>query len=321
LKEFTISPGTGQPAPLRLRADLLRQRLHRQNLKGKEAPEPTWFSRLSRRVAIEAFLRAGLKVSLLQRRGYRNFLNFQVVHNQVTLPRLPKAFDGLRILQLSDLHIDLDPGLVPALLSAVANLEYDLCVITGDFRNLCFGPHEATARLTRELHAVIGVPVLAVLGNHDPVELAVDLEAGGLRFLLNENLVLERDGEFLYVLGVDDTYYYCTDDLEQAMQGVDPAGCKLLLSHAPVRVAEAAEAGIDWQVGGHTHGGQICLPGAIPVIVHGNIPRQCLVGAWQWGAMKGYTSRGTGACGVPVRFNCPPEITLHTLLSPESYDQ
>ena len=90
----------------------------------------------------------------------------------------------------------------------------------------------------------------------------------------------------------------------------------ILLSHSPETHREAAALGYDLQLSGHTHGGQICLPGGIPIL-H-NAPgcrRELIAGPWREGSMLGYTSRGAGAAGVAARFFCPPEITIHTLRS------
>jgi uncharacterized protein len=89
-----------------------------------------------------------------------------------------------------------------------------------------------------------------------------------------------------------------------------------LLSHTPEVYRQAAHAGFDLLLSGHTHGGQICLPGSIPLMLEAVLPRRMGAGAWQHGKMAGYTSVGAGCSVVPVRFNCPPEITLHRLRRP-----
>jgi len=88
---------------------------------------------------------------------------------------------------------------------------------------------------------------------------------------------------------------------------LEDAGLSLLLNET------ASLDRFDLHLSGHTHGGQICLPGGIPLIRNGNCPKEMIAGAWRYGKMHGYTSRGTGCCGVAARFFCPPEITVHTL--------
>lgn len=250
----------------------------------------------------------------LHRQGYAQFLHPQVVEHVMPLPDLPAALSGVAILQLSDLHLDLDPGFVPALAKQLDGLSCDLAVITGDFRNLTSGPHEAaiagTIELLRHLHA----PAYAVPGNHDSLAMVPPLEAAGLRFLLNEHVVWTHRNASLVVAGVDDAVYHETHDLARAFAGAPANTTRLLLSHSPSIYRKAAAHGVHLLLAGHTHGGQICLPGGHAVLASSGCPRKLLRGAWTYEGMQGYTSPGTGACGVPLRFHCPAEITLHRLV-------
>ena len=92
-----------------------------------------------------------------------------------------------------------------------------------------------------------------------------------------------------------------------------PANHSILLSHTPEIYRQAAHADFDLLLCGHTHGGQVCLPGSIPLTLDSELPRRFGAGLWQYHTMVGYTSAGAGSSIVAVRFNCPPEITLHTL--------
>ena len=142
-----------------------------------------------------------------------------------------------------------------------------------------------------------------------------DLEALGIRVLLNECVAINRGEASIYLAGVDDAHFYRADDIEKAAAGI-PQGCvSVLLSHTPEIYNQAARAGFDLMLSGHTHGGQICLPGEIPITLDAVLPRSFGSGAWTYGEMAGYTSVGAGSSVVPVRFNCPPEITLHELHS------
>ena len=261
------------------------------------------------------FIRFCFRASGLHRHGYRQFLDVRVVDHEVRLPRLPAALDGTVILQLSDLHLDLDPNFVPALAKRLDGLSYDLAVITGDFRNLTLGPWEPSVAGTIELLGHLRPPVYAVTGNHDALAMVPPLEAAGLRFLLNEHVVWTRRGASLVVAGVDDPRHFGSHDVARALAGAPPGAVRVLLAHSPIVHAEAAAQGVDLLLAGHTHGGQICLPGGRIVVSSERSPRAYRRGAWQHAGMPGYTSSGTGACGAPLRFHCPAEITRHILRS------
>jgi uncharacterized protein len=97
------------------------------------------------------------------------------------------------------------------------------------------------------------------------------------------------------------------------MAGVAAEDCVLLLSHTPEPYRQAAHAGVDLMLSGHTHGGQVCLPGGIPILTDTPTPRAYVRGPWRYRAMAGYTSVGCGSSVVDVRLNCLPELTLHQL--------
>jgi uncharacterized protein len=153
-----------------------------------------------------------------------------------------------------------------------------------------------------------------VLGNHDSIAMVPDMETLGIRVLLNECAVIERAPASLYLAGVDDAHFYRADNIEKAAADI-PGGCvSILLSHTPEIFRQAAHAGFDLMLSGHTHGGQICLPGGIPILLEADLPRAFGAGAWRYADMVGYTSVGAGSSVVPVRFNNRPEIALHRLV-------
>jgi predicted MPP superfamily phosphohydrolase len=255
-----------------------------------------------------------LKITGLYGWGHRNFLDVRCVENEVLLPSLPPVFDGFRLLQLSDLHLDIDPEITDAIIRRLEGVAYDLCVITGDYRASSSGAYQRAIDCSARLAATLRPPVYAILGNHDFIEFVPPLEEAGLTFLLNETVKLERGGETIYLSGVDDPHFYETDNLEKARAGIPPGMVSILLAHSPELYRQAAATGYDFMLSGHTHAGQICLPGRIP-IMGGNArcPRHMLYGPWRYGPLQGYTSAGTGSCGVPVRYFCPPEFTVHRL--------
>jgi predicted MPP superfamily phosphohydrolase len=195
----------------------------------------------------------------------------------------------------------------------IAPLDYDACVLTGDYRALTSGPYNETLERMGTLCSRIRQPIYAVLGNHDTIRMVPALEDMGIRVLLNEADTIERDGEKLHVAGIDDAHYFRVDNMEKAADGIPLEDFSILLSHTPEVYRQAAHAGFDLMLSGHTHAGQICLPGQIPVKLNAVLPRRFGAGAWMHGTMHGYTSSGVGTSIVTARFNCPPEITLHRL--------
>ena len=294
------------------RAYARRRKIERGRLIEYHLPVSPRMTALKIRV-IRPILTLGLRVLGLYRHGYRQFHNLRVRRNTLAIRRLPDAFEGFTLLQMSDLHIDLDPSLVDSVAAAIAGLQYDVCVITGDFRNSTIGTWDEVVPPMKRLVEQIRAPVYAVLGNHDFSSMVPPLEAAGVRFLVNESAVLERGGAALHLVGIDDPNIYATHDLDYALRGVPPGAVKILLSHSPVIYREAAARGFEALLAGHTHGGQVCLPGGGILVRNDRSPRRFLRGAWRHGDLLGYTSSGTGSCGIPIRFNCPPEVTLHTL--------
>jgi predicted MPP superfamily phosphohydrolase len=252
----------------------------------------------------------------LQARGRANALDFQLRSNNLVLPHLPEIFDGFTLLHLSDLHLDAMEEFPDRLAHRVADLNYDICVLTGDYRFRTHGPHQSAMAGLQRLREEIDRDIYAILGNHDTLLLMEPMEAMGIRVLFNENIALEREGRFVYLAGTDDPHYFATDNLEKAYDGIPDSAVSILLTHSPEIYRHAAYVGFDVMLCGHTHGGQICLPGSIPLTLNSSAPRFTGRGAWTFDLMQGYTSRGTGSSVAPVRFNCPPEITLHTLSRP-----
>jgi uncharacterized protein len=258
-------------------------------------------------------IRRTLKLTGLYWRGRKNAEHIAVRHHEVCVAGLPPAFDGFTILQLSDLHIDMNAGAMRRLVALLPELRYDLCVLTGDYRGKTFGPFAATLEEMAQLRRHLTGPVYGVLGNHDSLRMVPALEEMGIRMLVNEAESLPRDGQRLHLAGIDDAHYYRLDNIEKAAAGIPEGEVSILLSHTPEIYRQAAHAGFALMLSGHTHGGQICLPGAIPVTLDSALPRQMGSGSWRYGQMIGYTSVGVGSCIVAVRINCPPEITLHRL--------
>lgn len=259
-------------------------------------------------------IRAALMATGLYWRARKNAEDIEIRRHDVRCPDLPASFDGFTILHLSDLHVDMNDGAMRRLIELLPTISYDLCVLTGDYRAKTFGPHQAATEGLVRVRDHLEGPVYGVLGNHDTVRMVPALEEAGIRMLLNEAEAIERGGDHIHLVGIDDAHFYRMDNIEKAASSVPPAEFSILLSHTPEIYRQAAHAGFNLLLSGHTHGGQICLPGAIPIILDSVLPRRMGSGSWIYHDMIGYTSTGVGSCILPVRLNCPPEITLHRLM-------
>jgi predicted MPP superfamily phosphohydrolase len=255
-----------------------------------------------------------LRITGLYQKGLAQAKDIRVENKRLFFNDLPNAFNGFKILHLSDLHIDAIEGLEEIILKKIQSLSFDLCVITGDFRMDTTGSFRQIIppmqRLLSSLHPPYGI--LAVLGNHDTYRLVNELEPFGVRFLVNETVRLEKNGQHIRITGIDDTYYFYTDRAQEAFEQEHP-DFAIALAHTGEMSDIAADNSYRLYLCGHTHGGQICLPGGIPVITHQKRARNRIRGIWQQNGMTGYTSPGAGVSGIPIRLNCPPEVTLFEL--------
>ena len=263
--------------------------------------------------SLRSIIRNCLRLVLLHGRARRNARRIEIRHNHIKLPRLPAAFEDFTLLQISDLHLDMAADFPHALIEAVRQVEYDLCVLTGDFRAETFGPYEAALQGLQQVRTQLEGEVYAILGNHDTVCMVPGMESMDIRLLLNEQVTLQRGGDTIYLVGIDDPHYYRADNLEKAAENIPEDAVSILLAHSPEIYQHAAHADFDVMLCGHTHAGQICLPGGVPLMCNASCPRSLCAGAWSYHGLSGYTSAGSGACVVDVRLNCPPEITLHHL--------
>lgn len=240
---------------------------------------------------------------------------FVVERVNVALPRLPARLDGLRVAQLSDLHISqytTQADIARALALAMRQFP-DLIVLTGDFIWRQAAQHAPDLiEPLRRLAAPLGV--YAVLGNHDHWEGAahvVDVVTqAGVVVLRNQSVRLDA-GAPLWLVGVDDVWER-KHDLRSALAGLPDEACKLLLAHEPDYADRAATFPVDLQLSGHSHGGQINLPHFGPPVLP-YLGQEYPAGLYQVGSMALYTNRGIGVIAPPVRLNCPPEVTLLTL--------
>ncbi|MCB1693217.1 MAG: metallophosphoesterase [Pseudomonadales bacterium] len=285
----------------------LTQRLLREHDKGDHFTK----RELDDLLPLGAAIRVLATLTGIRRRGERNARALSVTHHTCRSAKLPQAFDGYRILQLSDLHFDGPLDYLPGLSDCLEGLRYDLCVITGDFRHR-FQDSKRLRDQFAALRPVIDAEIFAVPGNHDALGMVVWLEEMGYNFLLNESCAIRRADASIRVAGVDDYHYFRCADIEKAMAGIEDEFV-VMLNHSPEQFREAAYAGVDLYLSGHTHGGQVCGPGGWAPRLNLECSRRVGQGAWRFRDMTGYTSRGVGTSLAHLRFNCAPEVVVHEL--------
>jgi len=252
----------------------------------------------------------------------------EITHRSIHLRSLPASFDGMRIVQLSDIHLDefTEPFLLRHAIEQINRLQPDAVLLTGDFVSYEISPRkfsERSAWQCAEILTELKCPErYAILGNHDHflggTEVTRALRTSGLPVLINSYLPIERKGDRIWLAGLDDPL--CgRPDLNRAI----PASIReiegqpvILMCHEPDfaddMLMHPAGKSIGLMVSGHTHGGQVRVPflGALALPPRG---RKYVEGLFRLGPMQLYVNRGVGTVGVPFRFACPPEITEFTL--------
>jgi len=239
----------------------------------------------------------------------------------ITLPRLPRHLDGLRVLHLSDLHLHPGSELALQVPELVARVPHDLTCYTGDFINIdkdIPAVAELLARMPRD------EDTYAVLGNHDYIPFGRDhgandaprlrtvLAAAGITVLTNEARPVL--GGALYIVGVDDPATY-RDDLPRAMADVPPDACALALAHSPDVALRLGSRRPDLILAGHTHGGQIRLPRVGPLMTLSGLPKALAMGLGAYKDVPLFVSRGIGYSTLNLRVGTPSEVALLTLRS------
>ena len=251
----------------------------------------------------------------------------ETTHQRIMLRRLPKAFDGFRIAQLSDIHVGpfMPADDIRKYVAMVNQLKPDLVALTGDFVTWEASPERAVVEALSGLKAPFGI--FGCMGNHERwagVEDSITrlFAEHGAKMLRLENATIESAGERLNLIGVD----YQTrmrfgpprdGIVSQYLEGVEPlmlpGAVNILLSHNPNTFDRAAELGIDLSLAGHTHGGQVTLEYISPDLSPARLITAYVRGWFQKGESQLYVNRGIGTIFSPVRFGSPPEITLYEL--------
>jgi predicted MPP superfamily phosphohydrolase len=234
-----------------------------------------------------------------------------IERQEIFLRRLPKKLDGLRIVHLSDFHYGplVNPEHLERAVRAANDLHADLIALTGDYISQDRGYAAPCAEMVGRLRARHGV--FAVLGNHDhwtDAALIADLfRAEGIRVLINEGLRIDLRQETFWLAGVDDTMVGL-EDLPLALAGSSDDELKLLLAHNPIILRRAARANVDLVLSGHTHGGQVTWRSEKNS--SGRPRRRLLRGLGRRGNTQIYVTRGLGTVVLPIRYGCPPEISV-----------
>lgn len=272
-------------------------------------------------------------LAFISAKGFLNTRNLELVKLKVGLKRLPHTFDGLKVGQITDIHAgpSVPRELIREGVDIIMANRPDLIVLTGDFvsgatkiiwtsyggfkqrhYNYCM---EELGRLKAPLG------VFAVLGNHDfwsgqevTFKIIHGLEELGVQVLRNKAIPIERKGQHLYIVGVDD-YWESSYSLSEALKDVPKDACRILLSHNPDvnEDIENLSERIDFIISGHTHGGQVVLPFVGALYIPSPFGQKYLAGLVRDQKRQTYISRGLGLFFVPVRINCPPDVSLLTL--------
>jgi len=264
--------------------------------------------------------------------GFTSRDNLTVESIQLAFPNLPKAFDGLTIVQISDLHASWWVGrdYLTRVVDRVNGMAKDLVVITGDIitgsvndfwkRWLPSAGGTYIPMVAEVLGRLTAGPKFAVLGNHDhwdgketELRLVGELERVGIPVLRNRSRTFMKNGESLHIAGTDDVWF--TSDLNRALKDVPRDAFKILLSHSPdIRTEIKDQDRIDLLLCGHTHGGQVAIPFLSHRFIPIRDPRRYLAGLVKENYGYTYVNRGIGTLVFPLRIGAPPEITVLRLL-------
>lgn len=242
---------------------------------------------------------------------------YEITKTEFHIPDLPQEFDGFSVSLVSDIHSGafMLPDEMSEYVRIINDLGSDLIAVPGDFVNGRVDEVFPFVDTFNELRAPFGV--YGVLGNHDyysgdPDRIAREVTGAGIRILRNENLVIRRNGESITLAGVDDVGRSdrAPIQLDTALDGVPDASTSILLCHRPYYLRQAASRNISLMLSGHTHGGQIVFGKyGNAILTPAAFASSYIAGKYSAGGTQMYVSRGIGTVGLPIRLNCPPEIT------------
>lgn len=253
--------------------------------------------------------------------GTANEGEFEIIRKTITIPNLPEKFKGFTIGMMSDIHssVFMNKEDMSGYVRSMNELKTDMIVVTGDFVNSKTEEVYPFAEAFSELRAEHGV--YGCLGNHDfftkNVELvAKKIDECGVRLLRNDAVKIQKDGTFFNLVGVDDIGRNVdpADYMNKALAFAKNDQPKILLCHKPYYFQQAKDLGIDLTLSGHTHGGQVVF-GVVDStrISLATLASKYISGLYTLGSSNLYVNNGIGFTGLPVRINCPAELTVITL--------
>lgn len=241
---------------------------------------------------------------------------------QIKHPLIPDSFNDIRIVQFSDTHLGFQYTLhqFNKLVKKINSLQPDIILFTGDLMDKPnqYSEINKLMPILKKLHAPLGK--YCIFGNHDHGGYGSDIyrnimEATDFTVLLNESVPIKlRDGSFIYLLGIDDAMLG-NPNLPLTLKNVPKNSFKILLSHAPDLAENASQYPIQWQLSGHSHGGQIKIPflGALVTPPFGQLYPEGLYSVGNESPLSLYVNRGIGTTRLPFRFLSKPELTIFTL--------
>lgn len=263
-----------------------------------------------------------LKLTPFFKWGMKNAKELHLIENEIATPALAKDKLPVKILHLSDLHLDESIFDFDDLLWKLKEVgEIDFCCLTGDLVTgwpqneiVC----EKIKALITTLKAQTKHQLYYVLGNHDSWKMVSFLEELGITVLTNQ-LVTHNKSDNLSLaiefIGTDDPHYFYQKDAIRILEEGQSEHFRVALVHTPELYREASLNSINLYLCGHTHGGQIALPGGVAIIRRVYRGKRYAYGPWKFGPMYGYTTSGVGTSSIPVRFNTKSEVVLHTIVS------
>lgn len=284
--------------------------------------------RISRRRFMKAGLGAAAGLAVYAGVVERHWVS--LTHCELALAGLPAAFIGMRVVQLSDIHLDefTEPVFLRHVVDRINGLKPDMVLLTGDFISSGLSSRRFALGAARHCASILAglrcKQRYAVLGNHDvavdATEVTAALTANGITVLTNASVPIEREGGRFWLAGLDDPVLGQPDPERAIPPSIrnrlgEPV---ILMCHAPdyadTLLEQPAGQAVNLMLSGHTHGGQVRLP-LIGALQLPDLGKKYVEGWFRLGAMQLYVNRGIGTIGVPFRFDCPPELTLFTLRS------
>jgi uncharacterized protein len=248
--------------------------------------------------------------------------NYEIVRKTVSMPGLPAKLEGLQVALVSDIHAGpyMDKAQMDGYVRVVNGLKPDIILLPGDFVNNKTEEIEPLCEAFQHLRADYGV--YGCLGNHDYFDdedkISNEIRLCGVDLLRDANTIIHPRGEAFSVIGVEDIHPTEEFDphFKKAVTGLKRKTPHILMCHKPYYLENAAQWGVNLVVSGHTHGGQIVFARIFDTVLSpATLISEYIEGLYSIDATQMYVTRGIGMVGVPVRWNCPPEVTLLTLKS------